>query len=141
MLGRGQVTVEFIVVTGIVFAIFLVSFQFIADERRMASETLWSFDAQDSAEKLAHALNNAYLAGAGASLNVSLPSKLVGGIDYEITVYERMVSVHVPTYNRDFDWKYVTAAVDGASQGLSVEAGLIGVENINGTLKLTGYGG
>jgi hypothetical protein len=135
---KGQITVEFITITGIVSIIFLVAFNFMMEERKLVSQSIWAVDAQDTAEELAASINHVYLAGDGASLNVTAPKSLVGGVNYTITVYQRLVSINVPAYGREFEWKFITGDVEGAGSGLSVKPGGIRLKNVNGTIHITG---
>jgi len=138
---KGQITAEFMAVMAIVTMIFLVAFTFIGREHKVAARSIWSMDAEDTARKLAAAINSAYLAGDGALTNVTLPKRLVGGVNYTMTVRERLVSVTVPAYNdTEFEWKFQTAGVEGAASGLSVMPGTVGIQNDNGTIRLTSYG-
>lgn len=136
-MNGGQVTVEYIIITGIVSIIFLVAFNFISEERKTTAEDIWSMDGDKTAEAVAHAINTAYLAGDGAEVNVTLPEKLTGGLDYTVTVYRRLVTVEVPSYGREFEWKYVTGGVNGTTDGLTLGKGTVTVENRNGTIYLT----
>lgn len=138
---RGQVTLEFIVVTAIVMVVFAVMLQVIANERKLASQSIWSLDAADAAQRLANGLDSAYIAGDGATMNVTLPRRLYGGVNYSITVRRRMVTVEVTPYNRTFDWKFSGGGVEGSSGGLSVEPGTVGLRNENGTIQIMSYGG
>jgi hypothetical protein len=139
MKAKAQVTVEFIIVMALTSMIFLVIINFIAQERKSSAQGMWAQDAQDTAERLARAIDAAYLAGSGSSMNVTLPMRLVGGMNYTVTVRERLVSVSVPGYGRDFEWKYANAGVEGARNGLALGGGVIVLTNRNGTVNLTSY--
>jgi hypothetical protein len=136
-MDKAQITVEFIIIMGLVSFIFLVTVNFIANEQKAVSQGLWAQDAQDRAESVAKAINSAYLAGDGASLNLTLPKRLVGGVNYTVTVRKRLVSVSVPSYGREFERKYLTADVEGAGAGLVLAPGALSVDNRNGTISLT----
>jgi hypothetical protein len=132
---RGQVTLEFIVVLAIVSIIFLAAINLAVQGHRGASQDLWAMSASYNAKRLADAIGDAYLAGEGAKLNVTLPSMLPGGIGYEISVRSNLVTISVPDYGAEFEWKTLTRDTEG---GLDLAAGIIMVENINSTIRLEG---
>jgi len=136
---KAQITAEFIIILALASMIFLVTINFIYQERKAATQWTWSLDAQDTAEKLAWAINSAYIAGDGTSSNVTLPKMLVGGVNYTVTVRPRLVTVSVPAYGREYEWKCQTSDIDGASLGLTVAPGVVTIGNSNGTIKLTTY--
>jgi hypothetical protein len=136
---RGQITLEYIVVMGIASIIFLITINFIMHEKKVMSESVWSIDGQDRVQELASAINSVYLAGDGAYLNVTLPKRLAGGVNYTVTVYRRLVSIEAVEYGREFEWKYITGDVYGAQGGLDVAPGVVEVENVNGTIYLTSH--
>jgi hypothetical protein len=136
---RGQVTAEFIVIMALVSIVFLVIINFIAQERKTSAQSLWAQDAKDTAMKLAEGIDAVFLAGSGSSMNVTVPKRLVGGLNYTITVRPRLVSVAVPAYGRDFEWKYMVSTVDGSTSGLHLEPGTIVLSNDNGTVTLVSH--
>jgi len=136
---KAQVTLEFIVATAIVSMIFLITVNFVVRERKLMSQSLWAVDGQDRAEEIANAINSVYLAGDGSSMNLTLPSRLVGGVNYTVTVYRRLVSVQAPAYGREFEWKFATGDVHGAALGLGVTPGTVEVTNVNGTVHLSSH--
>jgi hypothetical protein len=131
---RGQVTLEFIVIIAIAFIIFLIIFSFISQERRSANQMVWSQDAQNLANSIADNINSVYLAGNGARINMTLPIKLIGAIDYGVTVRRRLVTVSTPLYEREFDSKTQVADVCNSYVGLNVVVGEIMIVNMNNTV-------
>ncbi|MFH1055938.1 MAG: hypothetical protein V1744_07605 [Candidatus Altiarchaeota archaeon] len=136
---RAQVTVEFIASLAIVSLIFLITLNFIANERRITAQVIWSLDAQDAAQKLAHGIDYVYIAGDGTDMNVTLPKKLVGGVQYTVFVRPRIVIVNVTPYDREFEWKFMTSDIGDMGEAMALTPGTINVENVNGTIYLTEY--
>lgn len=139
MKDKAQVTVEFISVMAILSVIFLVTLNFIVAERRSMAQSLFSIDAQDTAQKVASAINSVYIAGDGASLNVTLPARLVGGVNYTTSVRPRLVTVTAIPSGSDFERKFQTGDVRVSGGGTAVGPGTVLLENINGTVELTTY--
>jgi hypothetical protein len=141
MLSKGQVTAEFMSVMAIVSIVFLVAISFISQEKKATAQNMWEVDARYGAQRLAEGINAAYIAGSGSVLNVSLPKALVGGANYSISLRPRLVTLSVPAYGREFEWKYAGADVQGALGGLNLSGGPLRIVNVNGTINVTNYYG
>lgn len=93
---KAQISVEFIIILTGILAVFLVIF-YVANERiDEFQNTQRLVAAKGVADKLAMALNNVYLSGAGSNSSIYLPEKLVDVIGYNLTVYpaSRLVQVN-----------------------------------------------
>jgi len=136
---RGQVTVEYIVILSLMSIVFLIIMNSVMEGKRSQSQSLWSQDGKRIAKKVADSVNMAHIAGDGSRHNVTLPAKLVGGVAYNITIRPRLVTVDVPLYGRDFEWKTVTADVAGAGGNLTIAPGIVRFWNQGGQINITSY--
>jgi hypothetical protein len=134
---RGQITAEFVVITALVSFIFLMVVSVISHERKAAAQGIWETDAQNNADRLAEAINSVYLAGPGATLNLTLPKTLVGGINYTVTVRDRLATISVQAYGREFERKFLTGGIEDGSPGLNITPGSITLSNLNGTVRVS----
>jgi len=134
---KGQVTVEFTAVIALATIIFLVVVNLITQERRATSQAMWAADAEDTAMKIARTINSIYLAGDGAKTNLTLPKKLVGGLNYTVTLRPHLVTVYVPAYGREFECKHLTGDVEGGASSLTLQPGTTVFENVNGSVEIT----
>ena len=133
-MDRGQITVEFVIIMALASIIFLVTVNFISHGQKPSAESLWAQDGQNNADLLAREIDEVYIAGSGAVMNVTHPTSLVGGVGYNITVRGRLVTISVPVYGREFERKFATSGVKGAPSGLSLPAGALRISNANGTI-------
>ena len=68
---------------------------------------------------------------------ISMPRRLVGGVNYTIRVYSRMVALEVPVHSREFTWRLVTSNINGSDTVLTLEPGNITIENIDNVIYLS----
>ncbi|MFH0861521.1 MAG: hypothetical protein V1875_00690 [Candidatus Altiarchaeota archaeon] len=137
---RGQVTVEFMLSLSLATLIFLVSINFIAQGQRSAAQSLWSIDAQNRAQEISDNYNSVYLAGSGSRLNMTLPVRLVGGVNYTVTVDSRLVTVKVPAYGAEFERKFINGQVAGSKPPFPIyTGGIVTLTNDNGTVRAVSF--
>jgi hypothetical protein len=102
MARTGQVSVELLILLGLVFIIFVSIFSLVPDRDRHASQQVLKLSAQSLADKVAGGINSVHRAGDGAVIQVLLPTTLVEGTPYNITIY--------PTHHRvEIRWDGVDA--------------------------------
>lgn len=137
--SRGQISIEYIVTLALISMIFVVSVSAIMNGKKTQNQVIWSQDGKNKAEKIAQTINKAYIGGDGFETDISLGKKLLGGVNYTITVRPRLVSVSVPSYGREFEWKFQNADVDGAADGLNLNPGRLRFLNSGGRIIITPY--
>ncbi|MBD3388460.1 MAG: hypothetical protein GF416_05260 [Candidatus Altiarchaeales archaeon] len=134
---RGQVTVEYVVVFAILMLVFVVAFHSVSVERKHASQMLWSVDARENTWDLAESINAAVIGGPGTNMTITMPGKLVGGVNYTITVYPRMVALDIPSYNREFTWRILTSNINGSDAALTLHKGEVTIMNKDDVIYLS----
>ena len=136
MKGRGQVTVEFMVVVITLMLVFLSAFHYIGAERGNTAQLLWNLDGRDRARMLGEQINAVVVEGPGANRTLTMPVRLIGGVNYTIKVYPRMVAVDVPAYGREFTWRLLTSNINGSDTILVLSPGRVTIENVEKTIYL-----
>jgi hypothetical protein len=126
---RGQVTVEFIVTLAILMIIFLVAFHALGVDRAHTAQLLWNLDARDSTQRLGEEINAVIVEGPGSNRTAQMPMRFIGGVNYTIKVYPRMVAVDVPLYGREYVWRLLTSNINGSDTTLALNPGEIIIEN------------
>lgn len=134
--GRGQVTVEFMAVVITLMLVFLFAFHYIGSERGSTAQLLWNLDGRDRARMLGEQVNAVVVEGPGANRTLTMPARLIGGVNYTIKVYPRMVAVDVPAYGREFTWRLLTSNINGSDTVLVLAPGRVTIENVEKTIYM-----
>lgn len=136
---RGQVTIEYMLILGLISMVFIVAINSIASGYRTHHEAVWSSNARSLSRQIANEIDKAHVGGDGYAHNMTIPIRLKGGVDYNITVRPRLVTVNTFPYEREFEFKTVTADIDGASGGMTLSKGVLTFENVGGAISITGW--
>lgn len=91
--GRGQSGLELIVVFGFLLLFFIVVTLFTAEKNTESGEIKMYLDAKKIADTLVDNINTISEQGSGYYRQFSLPEKLYGGYEYNITSYENIVEI------------------------------------------------
>ncbi|MBS3134669.1 hypothetical protein J4214_05555 [Candidatus Woesearchaeota archaeon] len=91
---KGQVSVEMIIVTVIVFVIFLYVFGIFNDNIRDINGKRLEFKAKEIGDDVANGINSAYLSGDGSKLNILLPNR-INSKDYNVKILPNIHLVEV----------------------------------------------
>ncbi len=134
---RGQVTVEYIVILSLVSIVFLVTISTVMAGSKAQAQAVWARNAAGIARQVAWEIDKAHIGGDGYKHNITIPQRLIGGVDYNITVRPRLVTVIAIPYGSEFEWKVITADIEGVATGMSIEKGILTFCNYQGSVNIT----
>ncbi len=116
----------------IVMVLFLVILYTVHSQQKEAEYAVQTLDGKHAAERLAQGINDVYLAGWGATKNVTLPEEIRGGKTYTLRVYPRSVVVNYSSREGDrfYSHRILTSDVNGSG----LNPGKVRISNTNGTI-------
>ena len=87
MKTKAQISLDFLIVFGLCFLVFMLLFQFVLKDYLVQStEKQIQLSAQSKAEKVASAIESVTLVGNASTMSFYLPSTLAKNTPYNITV-------------------------------------------------------
>jgi len=131
---RSQISVDFLIVAGIVLTIFLFVFSIISNRRDELFESENLYSAKETAEQVASSINTIFLAGDGARRIFYTPDYLRGDIAYILTVRPQDRLVEVRWQDRSYTSTILTSSTVG---DLTIVAGQNLVKNNQGVIQIT----
>lgn len=93
MSAKSQISVEFLVIMIAALFIFVILLQVYssrAEEVRLMREHTV---AEHFVQRISWAINNVYLGGEGTKTKITIPTKIRGRIDYNISLYESVLYI------------------------------------------------
>ena len=130
----GQASMEYILVMGIVMLIFMVVLMVIYEKNSEIVQTKIFLEAKVVTNSIATNINTISVQGDGYYKYFTIPEKLYGETDYNITLYINSVELRwgdSPDYYYTWSKSLITANVNG-----SVNKGLNKVINCDGTVYI-----
>jgi hypothetical protein len=135
---KAQISTEFIMISSIALAVFLMVFTIIDRRDDEIYSGLTMLYAKTEADSLASSINTVFLAGEGAWKTVSIPETLMTGEEYTINIYpsDRLVEIrwNYSGNSRQYAAPLITAGIDG-DMNLSRGTAFI-VSNIDGGIVI-----
>lgn len=109
---KAQSSIEFISVVGFVFLIFMISLIVVWDKQRGAIEEKIFLDAKRVCDSIATNINTISEQGDGYYRYFSIPDKLYGGYDYNITIYPNISRVWIKWDTHSYSASIITANLE-----------------------------
>ncbi|MEM4755617.1 MAG: hypothetical protein QW594_00610 [Candidatus Woesearchaeota archaeon] len=129
--SKAQVTVELMIITSLVFIIFIGIALVINEKNTQVMEYKRFLSAKDIADKAAFTINDVAIAGFGASNYYYIPSSLADGTPFTLTIIPKQRVLVISWQDQRYAAALVTANIGGT---LTLSEGRMQVTNRVGKL-------
>lgn len=129
---KAQTSVDFMIMFGFCFLLFLFFFQFfLKDLLVQNTDTQIQLSARSEAEKVASSIESVTFVGNSSTMTFSLPSTLIKNTPYNITVLSSGV-IFVSYLNKEYTFVVATKAVNRSF----LTGGIHNVTNVKGVVYI-----
>ena len=130
---KSQVTTELIIISGIVFIIFLFILVIVNQKNTQVIEYQKYLKAKDIADKTAFMINNVYISGFGSKDTMFIPSKINPNTDFTLKVFPEKRVLSIDWENNHYTAPLITSNINGTT---NISNGLLEARNILGRIEL-----
>lgn len=126
---KGQVSVEMIIITIIVFVIFLYVFDIFNNSIRDINDKRLEFKTREIGDDVANGINSVYLSGDGSKLNILLPNR-INNKDYSVKIFPNAHLVEVKMQELLYTASIITSDINNTA----IQNKELRLSNLNGKI-------
>jgi hypothetical protein len=134
-MGKAQLSTEMVILLAALLIVLMTVISAFSNSPERSFLNKRSISAREYSEKLAFGINNIFLAGDGASQSITIPTTLIDGTNYSISIIadKRLVEIRWQS-KQDLmqnSNQIITSGIGGKTSGI---IGMVNLTNLNGTI-------
>jgi hypothetical protein len=135
MMGKAQLSTEVVILLAALLIVLMTILSAFSNSPERSFLNRRSISAREYSEKLAFGINNIFLAGDGASQSLAIPTTLIDGTNYSISIIPAKRLVEIRWQSKQDLMQYsnqlITSKIGGKTTGI---IGMANLTNLNGTV-------